>query len=184
NNLGLAYYLRERPDMAAKHLLRAIELQPSNSEARNNYGRVLIDLNRYTEAISEIQTVLKDLTYNDPAKAHVNLGLAYFRMQKYTEAKKSLTEALRLNRENCLAYSLYGRTLFEMNEFNSAANALDSAVIVCKNAKMDEPHYFSGLAYYKLGKTSSAIARMEELTKLYPGSKYAKKAESLLKLMK
>ena len=60
----------------------------------------------------------------------------------------------------------------------------DNAVVICKPVKFDEPHYFSGLTYYKLGKTTSAIARMEEVVQLYPQGHYAKRAESMLKLMK
>ncbi|HVK61628.1 MAG TPA: tetratricopeptide repeat protein [Bdellovibrionales bacterium] len=184
NNLGLAYFMRERPDLAAIHLEKAVDINPSFSEARNNYGRVLVELGKYPQAIEQLQRVIDDLTYTDPAKANVNLGLAQFRSGDYAKAKGSFANAIRINRENCLAYAYYGRTLFELNEFKNAANALDNAVIICKNSKMDEPHYFSGLAYYKLGKTSNAVARMEELVKLYPSGKYAKKAESLLKLMK
>jgi type IV pilus assembly protein PilF len=184
NNLGLIYFLRERPDLSAVHLAKAVNMAPGFSEARNNYGRVLIEIGQYDEAIVQLNKVLEDLTYSEPAKAHVNLGLAHFRQGDFKAAKASFTQALKLDRENCLAYSYYGRTLFELNEFKNAANALDNAVIVCKDATMDEPQYFSGLAYYKLGKTSAAVARMEELMKLYPTGRYAKKAESLLKLMK
>jgi type IV pilus assembly protein PilF len=184
NNLGLAYFLRERYELAANEMLRAIEIDPSYSEARNNLGRTLIEMGRYEAAIRELQRVLADLTYTDPAKAWVNLGLAHFRQKDFESAKHDFSEALKINREHCLGQTLYGRSLFELKNYPDAAQALDNAVVVCKEAKFDEPHYYSGLAYYKLGRTSSAIARMEEVIKLYPGSAYAKKAESLLKIMK
>jgi type IV pilus biogenesis/stability protein PilW len=184
NNLGLAYFIREKYELAAQHLQKALELKPSYSEARNNYGRTLIELGRYEDAAREIQAVINDLTYEDPAKAWVNLGLVYFRKGDYRTAKDKFTEAIRINRDHCLAQTLYGRSLLELGQFSAAAPALDNAVVICRPAKFDEPFYFSGLSYYKLGRTSSAIARMEEVIKLYPGGRYAKKAESRLKLMK
>jgi type IV pilus assembly protein PilF len=187
NNLGLAYFLREKYQLAAEHIQRAIDLDPKYSEARNNYGRVLIELGRYDEAIAQLRMVLSDLTYNDPTKALVNIGMAQFRKGDYAQARSTFSKAIQANRENCLAQTLYGRSLFEMGQFSGAANALDNANIVCHSNNQpgfDEPPYFSGLAYYKLGNTSSAVSRLEDVVKFYPGSRYAKKAQDLLRLMK
>lgn len=184
NNLGLAYFMREQYELAAQHLKKAIDLRPSYSEARNNYARTLIELTRYDQAIQEASLVTADLTYEDPVKAWVNLGLAHFRKGDFAAAKEKLAEAIRLNRNHCLGQTLYGRTLLELTQYQSAARALDNAIVICKPTKFDEPHYYSGLSYYKLGKTSTAIARMEEVIQLYPSGQYAGKAQSLLKLMR
>lgn len=184
NNLGLAYFFRERYDLAAQHLHRAIELNPSFTEARNNYARVLIEQARHDEALKELKVVLDDLTYPDPAKAWVNVGLAHFNKGDFARAKEAFATAIQINRNHCLGQTFYGRSLLELGDLETAAQALDNAVVICRPSKFDEPHYYSGLAYYKLGKTSAAIARMEEVMKLYPQGRFAKKAESMLKLMK
>lgn len=187
NNLGLAYFMRERYKLAATHLENALAIDPKYSEARNNYGRVLIEMGRYEQAVRELNKVIDDLTYTDPAKALVNLGLAYFRKGNFDEARKVFSKAIGINRENCLAQTMYGRSLFEAAKFELAAQSLDNATVVCRAgnpAGYDEPQYYGGLAYYKLGKTSAAVSRMEDVVKLYPDGQYAKKAESLLKLMK
>jgi type IV pilus assembly protein PilF len=184
NNLGLAYYLREHYELAAQKLEQALKLQPTYSEARNNYGRVLIELTRYDDAITQLKMVVNDLTYEDPAKAWVNLGLAYFRKGDFLKARDQFAEAIKANRDYCLGQSFYGRSLLELGQLNAAAQVLDNAVLICRASQFDEPHYFSGLTYYKLGKTSSAIARMEEVVKLFPQGQYAKRAESLLTIMK
>jgi tetratricopeptide (TPR) repeat protein len=148
---------------------------------------VLIELGRYDEAIAQLKKVLEDLTYPEPAKAVVNLGLAYFRKGDYAEAKATFAKAIQTDRDNCLAQTFYGRSLFEMSKFEPAAQSLDNATIVChagNGTGFDEAQYYSGLAYYKLGKTSSAISRMEDVVKTHPDGRYAKKAEDLLKLMK
>lgn len=184
NNLGLVYFFNQHYDLSIRHFDHAIKIKPSYNEARNNRGRVLIEAGRVDEAIADLKTVLADLTYPDPAKAWVNLGMAYFRKGDFASARDKFTQAIQIDRNNCLAMSYYGRSLFELGKFTDAVQALDNAVVVCKPVKFDEPHYFSGLSYYKLGKTTSAIARMEEVVQLFPNGLYAKKAESMLKLMK
>ena len=184
NNLGLAYFLREKYELAVQHLERAVEIDSKYSEARNNLGRVLIEQGKYNQAITELKIVIADLLYPTPGKAYVNLGLARFRQGQFEEAKEDFAKAIKLDREDCLAQNFYGRSLFELNQFTEAAPALDHAVIVCKASKLEEPQYFSGLTYYKLGRTSDAISRMEGVVSEYPSSRYAKKAESLLQIMK
>ncbi len=180
NNLGLVYFIREKSDVALKHLRRAVDLKSDYTEARNNLARVLIELSQYDKAISELKVVLKDLTYVDTSKAFTNMGLAYFRRGQYTDAKKYLSQALKTNRENCLAYTLFGRSQMELGDTKAAASSLDSAVVLCQPVEFDEPHYFAGLAYNKLGEREKAIARLEEVVKLYPSGKYNRKAQEML----
>lgn len=184
NNLGLAYFMRERYKTAAEKLREATELDPKYTEARNNYGRVLIELEQFDLAEKQLRLVIGDLTYPDPAKAYVNLGLAFFRQSKYNDARGAFARAIKINRENCLAQTYYGRSLFELSKFGEASDALDNAVLVCKESGLEDAHYYSGLSYYKLGKTSSAISRMEDVVRIAPHGPYAKKAQDLLKLMK
>lgn len=184
NNLGLTYFMRERYDLALEHLEKALRLKSDYTEARNNLARTLIELSRFDEAIDELKLVTADLTYTDPAKAWVNLGLAYFRKGDFKSAKDKFAQAMKLNRGNCLGQTLYGRSLLELADYQSASVALDNAVLICQSTKFDEPYYFSGLSYYKLGRTSAAIARMEEVMQISPDGEYAQKARSLLKLMK
>jgi len=184
NNLGLVYFFREHYEASLVHLKRALELKPTYSEARNNYGRVLIEVGDFNKAIQELKMVLTDLTYTEPAKAWVNLGIAYYRMNEFKNARDHFARGIQIDRNLCIAQDMYGRSLLELGDLTEAAEALDNAVVICKILKFDEPHYYSGLTYFKLGKTSFAVARMEEVIKLNPQGTYAKKAESMLKLMK
>ncbi len=183
NNLGTAYFVRDKHELAEKHYSRAIALDPKYTEARNNRGRALIELFRYEEAARELEKVLGDLTYAHPEKAWFNMGLAYFRRGNFNVAKDKFAEALRLSRQHCLAQTYYGRSLLDLGDYERAAAALDNAVSLCKSDPRDEAHYFSGISYYKLGRTDKAVARMEEVIRLYPGGKYAKKAETMVQEM-
>jgi Tfp pilus assembly protein PilF len=184
NNLGLAFFLLDRYELAEKALRRAVELAPKYNEARDNLGRVLIELGRNEEAIRELRTVLSDLTYPAADRAWTNMGLAYFRRADFGQARAKFAEAIRLNRENCLAQTLFGRSLLEMGDFRAATDSLDGAIRICKDAQFDEPHYFSGLSYLKLGDTGRGLARLEEAIKLFPHGKYAQRAKSMLQQIK
>lgn len=184
NNLGLVYFFNDHYEESLQHFSRAVQIKPDFTEAKNNHARALIEVTRYDQAIRELNEVLADLMYPQPAKAWVNMGLAYFRKGDFASAKEQFGKALTLERGNCLAQTYFGRSLLETGQLKDAAQSLDNAVLICKPEKFDEPHYFSGLTYYKMGQTSSAIARMQEVVQLFPQGRYAKRAESMLKLMK
>lgn len=184
NNLGLVYFFRERYELAEKHLRNAVELKADYTDAKNNLGRVLIEKGAPRDAIPILQQVLRDLTYDRPSKATLNLGLAYFRMKNYSEAREYFNKTLRYTRDNCLANSYLGRTFFESQDYQKASEILDGAVGFCKAQQFDEPHYYSALAYYQLGEKSKAEARLEEVIKIYSQGKYREQAKNLLQTIR
>lgn len=184
NNLGLAYYMRQKLDKAIFHIRRSLQIDPKFSEGRNNLGRILVDVGQFDEAIENLSIVINDLTYPDPDKALGNIGLAYFKKGLYQKAKKNLYEAIKINRESCFAYTYYGRTLHELNNFSNARDAFERAIGLCKPAKFPDAHFYSGLNYYKMGQKSRAITRFEELIELYPYSDQADEARSMIKIIR
>lgn len=184
NNLALTYFVRERYDLALMHIDRAIELDPKYTEARNNRSRILIEQSRFDEAAAEAKKATEDLTYPMPVRAWSNIALAYFRKGDFNQAKASATAALKVDRENCFAQTILGRSLLELNQLNDAAITLDRASIACRAEGDDEAGYFSGLAHYKLGKKSAAVARLQAIIKDFPQGLYTKKAESLLEIIR
>ena len=184
NNMALVYLMRERYQLAEEHLRKALSIKSDYSDARNNLGRVLIELGKSEEAIVELKIVIDDLTYPYPDKPLTNIGLAYFTMKKYAPAKENFIKALAVQKDNCTAQSYLGRSLFEMKQFNRAAEALDKAVSFCQRIQFDEPHYYSALSYYQMGDQDRSIARLEEVTRLYPNGKYTEKARSMLETIR
>lgn len=191
NNLALTYFVRDRFDLALVHIDRAITLRPDYTEARNNRARILIESGKYNEAIEEARRVTADLTYQFPVRGWTNITLAYFRKGDFQNAKVSATEALKVERTNCFAQTILGRSLLELSVSKSgagflkdAAETLDRAIVVCRAEGDDEAAYFAGLAHYKLGKSAAAVARLQQVLRDYPNGNYAKKAESLLEIIK
>ncbi len=182
NNLALTYFARDKIKKAEEHFLTALSLQPNYSDARNNYGRLLIELNRYDEALEELTKVTNDLGYEAPEKAYLNLGLVYMRKGQLKKAEKSFARALKYNRNFCQAHNQYGQSLFRQGRFKKAARSLDKALFLCK--KYDEAHFYSALSYLRSGEKSKALARVQEIMALYPNSVYRDKAKKLLTELK
>lgn len=184
NSLGLAYYLREKYDLAEKHFQKALGIKSDYSDAKNNLARTWIELKQYDRALKLLEEVMNDVTYTNPEKPLLNAGIAQFRKGEYRKAQDFFRKSLSMDRESCLAQSYYGRSLYELKEFPNAASALDRAVGFCQKIQFDEPHYYSALAYYHAGDEARATARLEEVAKLYPGGTYNAKAQTLLKQLR
>lgn len=184
NNLGLAFFYRDRLDMAETHLRRSLKLRPSYTEAANNLGRILSERGKNEEAIHILRQAQSDLTYPKPAKISLNLGIAMFRHRQYENAREQFLKSLEYGRDNCLAQNYLGRSYFELKDFQKATEVLDRAVAFCKASQFDEPHYYSALAYYQLGQKQQAESRLEEVTKIYSQGKYTEQAKSLLETIR
>lgn len=184
NNLGMVYFLRDRLDLAEKHVAQAIRLKSDFSDAKNNLGRIYIEQGKPESAIPLLQNVLKDLTYERPAKATLNLGIAYFKMQRYPEARNLFNKTLSFGRDNCMAQSYLGRSFYESKDYLKASETLDLAVGFCKVLQFDEPHYYSALSYYQLGERKKAESRLEEVAKMYSQGKYSGQAKSMLETIR
>lgn len=184
NNLALAYFVRDRFELAEIHLKKALKLNSQFTDARNNLSRVYIERGKYNEGIKEASMVLEDLTYPSPEKAYLNLGMAFFYKKEFSKSRDNLQKSIELQRDNCLAQTYWGRTYYEQTKYSEAANALDRAAGFCKVTQTDEAIYYSGLSWYLFGKKSEAENRLNELLKDYPNGKYRDKAKEMLAVMK
>ncbi len=180
NNLGLAYFVRERYEAAEKHLLLALKEKSDYSEARNNLARTYIEQGRFQDARDSAEKVLADLTYSNPEKAQINLGLSYFYEKNFEKALGYFSRATELRPDNCLAQNFLGRTWYEMKKYQKAGSVLDRASGICKRDLFEEPTYYGALSYYFLGEKKQAQIRLKELVQLYPQGKYTDKSKALL----
>jgi type IV pilus assembly protein PilF len=183
NNLGLAYFIRKEYELAQQHLTKALDLNDGYSDARNNLGRLYIELARYDAAISELNRVIKDLTYPSPEKAFVNLGLAHLKKGDTNAALSNFRRSIEANTKFCPGHNYYGQALFQLQKYDAAIDSFETALQLCNN-KYDEPHYFSALTYFKTGQKEKAQARLEEVISAYPQSEYSQKARAMLKIIK
>lgn len=162
NHLGLAYFVRERFDLAEESLREALKIKSDYTEARNNLGRILIERKQVDLAVIELKLALEDLTYADAHQIQLNLGYAYFMQNKFDDAIFMIKKFLRVDRENCFALTVYGRSLSELQKFELAAQTLDAAIRRCPENQKGDPLFFAAKAYLSLQDRYQAKARFEE----------------------
>ena len=175
--------MRGRLKQAEEKFRRAVRLEPRFSDAKNNLARVLVDQKKFDEAIKLLHEVEGDLTYTFPEKTFSNLGMVYFERGSYQKAEGYLARSMQLRRESCTTAHYYGRTLQELKRVGEAAQMLDQAREYCRTTKFEDPLYFSAMSYFSLGEKEKTRARLEELLKDYPKSKYVAKAKGMLELL-
>lgn len=184
NNLGLAYMVRDRYELAENHIRNALKINSSYSDARNNLSKVLIERGQYNEALKEAKKVMEDLTYSFPEKPLINSGIAEFKLGQFSKSRETFLRAIEIQRDNCLAHSYYGRSLYELRDYKKASEALDKAVGFCQRSQFDEPVYYGALSYYQLGDRVKSESRFEQILKMYPNGQYSDKAKSMLEVMR
>lgn len=184
NNLGIIYFMREKYELSYKYFSKAIDLNPHFTEAKNNLARLYIEQKQYSKAQKILDTVLSDLTYTNVFSAYFNYGLSWFNQGQYSNAKDYFEKALNENREDCFSMVYYGRSLLELKQLEAASKQLDQAAYFCTSENVDEAHFYSAIAYYRLQNTSKSQARFEELIKLFPNGKNSKKSQQMIELIK
>ncbi len=183
NNLALAYFVRDRFAEAETHLKKAIDIDSKYSDARNNLGRVYISMKQYDQAIAELIPVTNDLTYPTPEKSFSNLALAYYKKGDFLKARDTDLQALKAEKSFCPAQSVYGLSLFFLEDYKKSSQSLEKTVTQCDKEK-EEAHYYTALSYFKIGLKDKAEARLQEMIHLYPEGEFTEKAKTMLGIIK
>jgi type IV pilus assembly protein PilF len=182
NNLGLAYSVREKFIEAEKKYIKALSIDNKYTDARNNLGRLYIDIGLYDKAIEVLLVATADLTFSQPEKSWANLGQAYFLKTEYSLAQEAFQKSLQTMKNNCFTMNYYGRSLFELKKYKQASESFDHAIKYCTTSN-EEPQFYSALSLYKLGELDLARTRLNEIRSSYPNGVFAKKALELLEIM-
>ncbi len=94
---GLVYTLEGDLDLADESFLRALRLDSSNSQVRNNYAAFLFANGRYQEAYDQLAEVVQDTEYTGRSQAFENMGLASLQLNQLDAAAFAFNRALQLN---------------------------------------------------------------------------------------
>ncbi len=165
-NLGAALTEMQRPDLAASHLERAIQLMPTFSTAHYDLGTLLHRQNELDGAQREYQLALKYASdEREAAQTRNNLGVLFNRLGRRDEAVAEFTEAIALNpyEQN----SLIGRGMIEREE-----GKLDAALQDFARAAQVVPSplafYWQGRVLEEKGQLSAAAEAYRAALKLTP----------------
>ncbi len=129
NGLGLVHAALGQDAIAEANFKKAIQLDPNNSESRNNYGSFLCARNRIDESIKEFMAAVKNPLYATPAVAYTNAGICAARKNDNFLAEQYLQGALALDPLfNVPAYHL-ANLQFKLNRPLEAKTTLQNALL-------------------------------------------------------
>ncbi len=157
---------------AVAQFTSAIGVEPSNGDYYCARGKAYESLLKYKEAKSDFG---KAIVFNPKSvDAHVRLGAVCNDMGNFSEALVYLNHAASLDKRNQAVYPEKVITLLNLEKFDQALNASDTAIII-----KDDPmnYYFRGLVYSKLNNDFMAKKEFEKAI-----SKNKKLAEPRLEL--
>lgn len=97
NNLAFSLYAQGEANEAEAAARRALELKPDFARARMNLGLILAKQGRYDQALGEFRQGVGE------ADAYYNLALVQSEAGRFTDAVRSLDQALRIDPGNELA---------------------------------------------------------------------------------
>jgi tetratricopeptide (TPR) repeat protein len=83
----------------------------------------------------EAETLLQDMTRDFPALSgpHVNLGILYYRAQKYAQARAAFIQALTVNADSAISFNYLGILSRIEGDFNKALEYYTNALAVNHN---------------------------------------------------
>jgi Tfp pilus assembly protein PilF len=131
SKLSLAYLAAAVPQKALVAGQKAARLAPTDGEIQTNYGIVLYQNGKYTEAEAAFRTAAADLTYRSPALALSNLGYLLVAQGRPAEAVPVLNDAIRRAPHLCEARFNRGLAYRELSQARPALEDFEAVITLC-----------------------------------------------------
>lgn len=107
---------------------KAIKIAPDYSEAWSNRGVIATLLEDYPTAITQLTKALENpIRLFSPGLTRAHLGWALFHQQKYVDAARELRQVRQFDPNMCVATYRLGRVYFAREEWDKAAELLETA---------------------------------------------------------
>ena len=165
NNLGNSYLNVGNIEQAKIAIERAIEINPTLSEARSNMGNIYMRLGRTEDAIYEYKTALWS-NQND-AKIHCNLGSAYSAVGRVAEAIIEYRLSIDIDPDFADAYANLGVAYCQQQRFPEAVMWIKRAISM--EPKNGDFYNQLGSAYCQQGDYRRGVSQYKISLKLKPG---------------
>jgi tetratricopeptide (TPR) repeat protein len=185
---GIELYEARKYQDAAQILRDTLNSEPDNLNARYYLGLSLLQLNRFGEALDELEKTRQDRENmaaearpSSPAEAHLDIaiGRAYTGLKDYEKAQRNLDAAKEKDPENSDTYLYRGILSMDQKHYDDALSELQKAISI--DPRKPYPHYYSGIAYGNSGHPDKMILELQTFLKLAPNAPEAPKVRSMLK---
>jgi len=117
---ALVYQSTGEFEAAEANFRKALSLDKSLSRARNNFAAFLFAQQRFAEAESELELVVRDTLYSGRPQAFTNLGLCRARLGKTEQAIEALERALTMEARNPIAVLTLAQLNLERSDYLNA----------------------------------------------------------------
>ncbi len=144
NNLGNVFKAQRKFEDAKKNYNKALEINPSFTNAMVNLGNLYYEMNDYQKAIDNYLKSLK--IDNQNALAHYNLGLVYQSIGEFDVSQKAFEKVLKINPTNTNADKMISRS----TKYTKDHPHLRKMEEKLKKLKLNEPQKSN--LYFSLGK--------------------------------
>lgn len=175
NNLGLAYYFKNRPEKAKFYFKQAIKVDNKNSDARNNLASIYFKEGDYNKAEEQYKVVLKDLIYRYNYRVKYNLSLIELKRGNKDAAIKYLQQVTGYTLDYCPAPFQLAMIYKKDGNIKDAIKNLNIATSgECK--KEIAPKFELAEIYRSLGESKKALPLYNQIIEQFPRTDYAKRS--------
>ncbi len=176
NVRGLVYAELNEKALAEESFKRALEINPQDSEAHNNYGLFLCRNKREEEAIQHFLQALKNPLYQTPDLSYVNAGICARQKGDNKRAEEFFSRALRIQPNNTQALVGMARLSQEQGRADDAHNYLTRFMQL---GQPDADTLLLGVRIERQrGDRDAEASYRSQLRNRFPQSKEAKLVES------
>jgi len=134
--LAVAYLRVKKPEAALPLVAKILESDPSNTDARMFYGRLLRDQRKFLAAAGQFQAVTK--IQPDAAEAWSELAAALILAELYPDALQALEQVRRLKGENPAYYYFRAHSLDHLKQYKPALESYKRFLELSENKSPDE----------------------------------------------
>lgn len=111
-------------EAAERHFRHAVDLDPKDSEAHNNYGAFLCRQKRTDEGVAMLEQALANPLYATPEFAWSNIGQCRRQAGQLEPAEAALRKAVQINPRHASAWLLLAETQLELGHAKQAQSSL------------------------------------------------------------
>ena len=168
-------------EKADSYFKKAIELDASFDQARNNYGVYLSQMQRYNDAIVHLEFAGAALGYDGRVSALENLGRTYLQLNDRPSATKAFLRALDGNSSSLVAHIELVDLLLEQQRITQAQRLYDETLLLVRGQGISPRLLMQGI---KLAAAQNDIDMRQQLAQqllsAYPLSAEAKQLKTWL----
>jgi tetratricopeptide (TPR) repeat protein len=188
--LSQTYRLKGMLDLAERHLLEALRLDPKHQEARLNLGAVYLEWERWEDAIRENDMLIEDPTFLGRARALVNRGWAHYKSGNAEQAERDFRSALSEGGFNDYAHMNLGILYYSRGEVVESIRELQQVLEILGRrppqafgASEAEARFWLARAYVKLGQRQEAIEHLKIAAERGGEGKWGRKSREYLAVL-